>query len=166
MKKIIIHWTGGNYVPNEKELESYHFIVDNFGKIHAGKYTPLDNKNCYDGKYAKHTGGGNTNSIGIAIAGMFGYKNKDFVGNFPITRLQFEACMKKVAELTKTYGIVISRQTVLTHYEFGLLHPKTSSAGKPDIEFLPPFPKLKSSEIGNFIRQKVKWYRGKINFSP
>ena len=30
------------------KLESYHFIVDNFGKIHAGNYTPLDNKNCYE----------------------------------------------------------------------------------------------------------------------
>ena len=80
MKRIIIHWTGGTYVPNEKEKEDYHFIVDGLGTVHKGYYTPEDNLNCYDGKYAKHTGGGNTGSIGIAMACMFEYKNPKIWG--------------------------------------------------------------------------------------
>lgn len=158
MKRIIIHWTGGSYAPNLTDLEHYHYVVGGNGTIHAGKYKPSDNENCTDGKYAAHTGGGNTGSIGIAMAGMYGFKNRVSVGNYPITRVQFEACMKKVAELCKEYNIPVTIDTVLTHYEFGQKHPKTSSAGKIDIIYLPPFPNLTMFEIGSFIRGKVVWY--------
>ena len=159
MKRIIIHWTGGTYVKKKKEKEDYHFIVDGLGTVHKGNYTPEDNLNCYDGKYAKHTGGGNTGSIGIAMACMFGYKNPKNMGQYPMTNIQFEACMKKVAELCRQYNIAITPDTVLTHYEFGLKHPETSSAGKPDIGFLPPYPEVKYSDVGYFIRNKVRWYQ-------
>ena len=46
----------------------------------------------------------------------------------------------------------------MTHYEFGLKNQSTSSRGKIDIIFLPPYPDVKTSEIGDFIRNKVKWY--------
>lgn len=62
------------------------------------------------------------------------------------------------ASLCKQYGIKITTDTVLTHYEFGLKHPKTSSAGKIDINFIPHTPELLPNEIGAFIRNKIKWY--------
>ena len=45
-------------------------LVDKNGSVKSGKYTPEDNLNCKDGKYAKHCGGGNTGRIGIAVCCM------------------------------------------------------------------------------------------------
>lgn len=162
MKRIIIHWTAGTNFPNSIDLTHYHFVVDKNGKVIEGKYKPSDNLNCYDGRYAAHTGGGNTGSIGIAACGMLGYNDPKHVGQFPLFEVQMEALFKKCAELCKQYTIVISPATVLTHYEFGKQNPKTDSARKPDISFLPYKPELKSEEIGNYIRGKVKWYYERV----
>lgn len=158
MKRIIIHWTGGNLKPNQYEKECYHYLIDETGKIHEGIYKPEDNENCKDGKYAKHTGGGNTSSIGIGLCGMFNYYNRSNIGNYPLTKKQCESAFKFISQLCKKYNIKITPQTVLTHYEFGKANPKTSSYRKIDITFLPPYPYLQPDEIGSFIRNKIKWY--------
>lgn len=158
MKKIIIHWTAGGYVPTDYEKQFYHFLVDSLGKIHLGKFKPEDNENCYDGKYAAHCGGGNTGAIGVSMCGMANFKNKDNQGEFPLTRTQFEACMKLCAELAKKYAIKITPDTVMTHYEFGQKNPKTTSYGKIDIVFLPFYPWIAKDDVGSFIRSKIRWY--------
>lgn len=169
LNKITIHWTAGLYVPTFHELSSYHFLIDNTGKCWNGLNKPEDNLNCKDNKYAAHTGGGNTGNIGIAMCAMAGFKNAHNIGDSPITKIQFEACMQKVAELCLKYGIPVTSQTVFTHYEFGLRNPKTSSKGKIDIIHIPPYSWVSASECGQFIRSKVKWYiekakeRGLIN---
>lgn len=61
------------------------------------------------------------------------------------------------------YNIQITPQTVLTHYEFGKQNPKTTSAGKIDINYLPPYQWITKEEVGSFIRTKIKWYLNKIN---
>lgn len=61
----------------------------------------------------------------------------------------------------KKYDLDITPQTVMTHYEFGLKNPKTSSAGKIDIIYLPPYPWVSKDEVGSFIRSKIKWYKSK-----
>lgn len=158
MKRIIIHWTAGANQPNAHEKECYHFLIDILGKVHNGNYKPEDNENVNDGKYAQHTGGGNTGSIGIALCGMAGYKSRQNIGNYPLTKIQCERTFKLIAELSKKYNISINPQNVMTHYEFGKSHPNTSSAGKIDITFLPPYSYLTADEIGNFIRNKAKWH--------
>lgn len=158
MKRIIIHWTAGGTVPNCHDKECYHYLVDNMGKIHNGIFKPEANEICKPGMYAPHTGGGNTGSIGVALCGMMGFKNKNNVGRYPITKIQFEAAMQLCSILTKKYNIPVSKNTILTHYEFGKAHPDTTSAGKIDIIFLPPYPWVEQEEIGNFIRTKVRWY--------
>ena len=158
MKRIIIHWTAGTYQPNTTDFEHYHYLVNGDGLVIKGKYTPEDNKNVQDGKYAAHTGGCNTGSIGIALCGMAGYKSRQNTGNYPLTKVQCERAFKLIAELVKKYNIPVNPQTVMTHYEFGKTHPNTSSAGKIDITFLPPYSYLTADEIGNFIRNKAKWY--------
>ena len=158
MNRIILHWTAGGYIPTSYEKECYHFLIDTLGKIHKGKFKPEDNTNCTDKIYAAHTGGGNTNSIGIALCGMAGYKNKNNIGNFPINKVQFESAMKFCAEMCKKYNIKVSPETVMTHYEFGIKNPKTSSAGKIDLTFIPPYDWVATSETGSFIRSKIKWY--------
>lgn len=158
MKKIILHWTAGKLEPNNTDFEHYHKLINGQGLVIDGKYKPEDNENCYDGKYAAHTGGGNTGSIGVAMCGMFGYKSRSSVGEYPLTIKQCERCFKLIAELSKKYNIPITPQTIMTHYEFGQKNPKTVSYGKIDITYLPPYPNVTQNSVGDFIRNKVKWY--------
>lgn len=158
MKRIILHWTAGSNFPNTTDLQHYHFLIDKGGKVYNGVYKPEDNLNCNDRKYAKHTGGGNTGSIGVAVCGMADYKGKLSDTKYPLTAVQVERMFSFTAELCKKYGIPITPDTVLTHYEFGRAYPKTTSHGKIDISFLPPYLSLKSDEVGIFIRNKVLWY--------
>lgn len=162
MNRIIIHWSAGNYYPTTFEKQYYHYLVDAAGNIHNGLYKPEDNLNCTDKKYAAHTGGGNTGSIGVAMCAMAGFKNSNQCGQFPITKIQFESCMKFCAELSIKYLIQICPSNVMTHYEFGQKNPKTSSYGKIDIVYLPPYPWVGKDDIGNFIRTKIRWYKIKI----
>ena len=162
MNKIIIHWTAGTGQPNSIDYEHYHYLINSDGVIVKGKYTPEDNENCHDGKYAAHCGGGNTGAIGVAYCGMAGYISKNKIGKYPLTRVQCEAGFKLVAELCKKYNIPINANTVMTHYEFGRKNPKTSSAGKIDIVYLPAYPNILQEELGDFIRNKIKWYFSKI----
>lgn len=159
MKRIIIHWTAGGYYPTEYEKEHYHFLIDKDGIIHNGKFRPEDNEICKLGKYAAHTGGGNTGSIGVAICGMAGFINKLSVGKYPILKKQFEKTMEFCASLVKKYNLEVTPQSVLTHYEFGVKNPKTTSAGKIDIIYLLPYSWVEKNEVGSFIRSKVKWYK-------
>lgn len=160
MNKIIIHWTAGAYQPNPTDLEHYHFLIDGEGKKHNGKYKPEDNENCNDGKYAAHTGGGNTGAIGVSMCAMAGFNSAASCGNYPITPVQLEACFKLCAELCKKYNIPV--ENVWTHYEFGINHPDTTSHGKIDIIYLPPYPLVKRNEVGGFIRNKIRWYLNKM----
>lgn len=158
LDKITYHWTAGTNVPNATDLKHYHFLIDNNGIIYKGLYAPEDNINCNDGKYAQHCGGGNTGNIGIAFCGCYvprGVHVKDT--RFPLTRIQLERGFELGAKLAQQYYI----GNIITHYEFGLAHPNTSSAGKIDITCLHPFPQVKPDECGDFIRNKVKWYKQK-----
>ena len=159
MERIIIHWTAGTGFPNNIDLEHYHYLIDQDGIVKNGICKPIDNENCQDGKYAAHTGGGNTGSIGISMCGMYGYiENKPLSSKYPLRAVQCESCWRKIAELCREYGIPVRPDTVMTHYEFGKNHPNTASAGKIDIIYLPPYPWVKKEDIGTFIRNKVKWY--------
>lgn len=158
MKKIILHWTAGKYNPTQFERQFYHFLIDESGKIYNGLFCPEDNLNCSDNRYAAHTGGGNTGAIGIAMCAMCGFKSAKEPGKYPITAVQFESCMNLCAQLALKYNIKISPENIMTHYEFGVKNPKTSSFGKIDITYLPPYPWIGKNDIGNFIRTKIRWY--------
>lgn len=162
MKRIILHWTAGNNYPSSTDLERYHYLVDNLGVTHNGKFKPEANLNCKDGKYAQHCGGGNTGSIGIALCGMKDFKHKNNMGVSPISKIQFEHAMKLVAKICIKYNITIAPDTVMTHYEFGKSHPKSSSYGKIDVTFVPPYPWIEKDEVGKFIRSKIKWYQSQL----
>lgn len=158
LKRIVLHWTAGQNTPNDTDKRHYHFMIDGDGNTHTGKYKPEDNLNCRSGGYAAHTGGGNTGSIGVALCGMIGFCNSKQAGSCPLTKKQCEAAFKFMAELCKKYKIEITPETVLTHKEFGDTHPKTTSCGKIDICYLPPYPEVKAQDLGDFIRNKVQWY--------
>lgn len=169
--RIIIHWTAGGLKPNAEDLERYHYLIDGDGKLHKGKYTPEDNLSTSDGKYAAHTGGLNTGSIGIAVCGMAGFKDKQHMGNYPITKLSIEKLCSFAATLSLKYNIKITEDTVETHYEVGKKVsegkiPKNKytkdNIGKIDITFLPHEPNLKPDQIGNYLRTKIAWYKNKL----
>ncbi len=163
MKKIIIHWTAGTNQPCNTDYVHYHFLVNKDGVVIAGKYSPEDNENCNDGKYAQHCGGGNTGAIGVSMCGMYVPKNVCIKETkYPLTKIQCEAMFKLVAELCKKYNIPITNKTVLTHYEFGQANPKTSSFGKIDIIYLPVYPDVEKNKMGDFIRNKIRWYYQKL----
>lgn len=162
MKRIILHWTAGKYTPNDCDLSHYHYLVDGNGVIWSGKFRVTDNEICKPNRYAMHTGGGNTGSIGVSMCAMYGFKSECEVGNFPIKPVQLERTFKLCAELLQKYHIILTPNTLLTHYEFGQKHPKTSSFGKIDIIYLPPYPEIHRDEVGSFIRSKVRWYLEKI----
>ena len=155
VKRIILHWSAGKYYPNELEKHHYHYLIDIEGNVLAGDFKPEDNEVCVKGHYAAHSGGGNTGSIGVCLCGMYNFRSKFEVGNYPIDKKQFEACMKFIAQLCKKYNLNINKKTVLTHYEFGIANPKTSSAGKIDINYLPPYPDIKAQDVGDFISSLV-----------
>lgn len=159
MKSIIIHWTAGGPIPTTYEKEFYHYLIDSLGKLHWGKFKPEANIVCRKGMYAMHTGGGNTGAIGIAMCGMANFRDKNNQGNFPLTKIQFEATMKLCANLANKYDIKITTDNVMTHYEFGQKNPKTSSYGKIDIIFLPSYPWISKDDVGSFIRSKIRWYQ-------
>ena len=163
MKKIIIHWTAGGYQPNNTDLQHYHYLINGDGLIVKGKYKPEDNENCNDGRYAQHCGGGNTGAIGVAFCGMAGFNGKPESTKYPLKRIQIEVGFELVAKLCKKYNIPINKASVLTHYEFGKSHPKTTSAGKIDIIYLHPYPVFSRNEVGDLIRNKVNWYYQKLS---
>jgi N-acetylmuramoyl-L-alanine amidase CwlA len=152
-KNIILHWTAGGYMPNSVDKEYYHYMVDDKGNVYNGKFTPEDNLNCNDGKYAQHCGGGNTGRIGLAIC-----CRKDITTQ--PTRVQVEAMCNLAAQLCKKYGL--KPYQCITHAEFGKDNPKTSSAGKIDINYLPYIGLKGVKEVGDYLRNKIKWYFEKL----
>lgn len=149
--------TAGTNQPNNTDFQHYHYLINGNGLLTHGKYKPEDNLNCQDGKYAAHTEMGNTGSIGISLCGMYVPNGVPVQKTkYPLTKIQCERCFKLIAELCKKYNIPITPITVLTHYEFDCNRGKKGR--KIDITFLPYEPNLKSDEIGDFIREKAKWY--------
>lgn len=160
LNRMTIHWTAGSY--GQLYLNHYHCVVDHLGVVHLGR-PPEYNlpEGIRRGEYAAHCGGGNTGNIGISMAAMAGYKSPSKPGSYPITRRQFEAMCKQAARYAIKYNIPNTPEHIFTHYEFGKRFPKTTSAGKIDIVYLPPFPWLKPNEVGDFIRNKIQWYINK-----
>lgn len=162
-RRIINHWTAGALFPNNQDLEHYHFIIDAKGMLHLGLHSVSSNDCVSFGVYAAHTGGGNTMSIGVAVCGMAGFVSPKNPGKYKLTKIQTEKLFETNAILAFQEGHeILDKDILMTHMEFGLKHPDTSSAGKIDICWLPAYPEAKSQEVGDFIRKKSQWYLDKL----
>ncbi len=118
MNRIIVHWTAGQNKASDVDKEHYHFIVEGSGSVIRGDNTIADNVSTADGKYAAHTRGANTGSIGVSMAGMLGAIENPFnPGKFPITESQWARAMDVIAELATFYKIPVTDKTILTHAE-------------------------------------------------
>lgn len=156
LSRVVAHWTSGTYKPNATDRIHYHYLIDGEGTMHRGDFSPPDNLNTADGTYAAHTYHANTGSIGIALAAMRGATQQPFsAGDYPITRTQWNHLILAVADLCRRYGILPTKQTVLTHCEVGA-HLGIPQRGKWDIARL-PFDRGGWSEqpVGDELRARV-----------
>lgn len=156
MKRIILHWTAGGWVPNSSDLRAYHFVIDREGKVHTG--VPVaNNKAPLKSGYAAHTLNCNTDSIGVSLACMAGAVESPFnSGKYPMTRVQFDSMIDFVRDLADQYSIPVSPQTVLSHAEVqGNLG--ITQRGKWDYTRLPFDPGIRGARaIGDHIRSLIK----------
>lgn len=156
MKRLIIHWTAGSHTPSSVDREHYHFIVAGNGAVVKGDHRVDDNLSTADGVYAAHTKGCNGGAIGVAMAGMLGAEGPTKLGKYPLTKIQWDACMALVKKLCKEYKIPITPSTVLSHAEVqATLGIKQN--GKIDISFgVPGKPNLRTAKAcGDFIRETI-----------
>jgi len=117
MKRIIIHWTAGNWDPSLSDLRAYHFVIDGKGEVVDG--VPVDrNRAPLGAGYAAHTLNCNSDSIGVSLACMRGAVESPFnAGDRPMTEEQFNAMIVLVRDLARKYGIAVTRETIMTHAE-------------------------------------------------
>jgi N-acetylmuramoyl-L-alanine amidase len=166
LKKICIHWTAGDYTASRFERQFYHYLIPATGKVVSGKFAPAANiPPLVNGHYAAHCGGGNSYCIGVALCGMAGYVSPKNPGQYPLLKQQCESAWALVAKLCHEHDILVTPDTVFTHAEFGRQHPQSDSSGKIDITHLPYEPNLKADAVGDYIRQKIRWYLAKLGGS-
>lgn len=157
MKRIICHWTAGTHKASSEDLKHYHIVIDGDGTVHKGLYKIEDNESTADGKYAAHTRGCNTGSIGVSLACMANAVENPFSsGTYPMTKIQFDKLVELVAELSATYRIPVTPKTVLTHAEVEK-NLGIKQKGKWDYTRLSFAPDLKGADAcGNYLRNRVK----------
>ncbi|MEO0343036.1 MAG: peptidoglycan recognition family protein [Pseudomonadota bacterium] len=162
MKRIVFHWTGGSYTPNAAELKAYHFLIDGDGNVHDGDLPPEANSpaSVKRGTYARHTGGLNTDSIGVGLCGMFGAKEGGPYGKYPIKKGQFAAAIKEAAHLCEVYGL--SADDCVMHSE---VRPRFGRGKvKWDINYMPWLPggvELTPGAAGGYLRVQVRQAMGR-----
>ena len=160
LTKICLHWTAGSNTPCNTDIKAYHFLIDSNGRIYPGTHKPEDNLNCKDGNYAAHCGGGNTGCIGISACGMKGFTENKKESVCPLTQQQIESLCCMSAYLSNKYGILINEKQVFTHYEFDRRRQKPE--GKVDIIYISYLPNLQVERIGGYLRNKIAWYKQKL----
>jgi len=161
VKRIILHWTAGSHVASALDRRHYHFLTEWDGspggsKIVSGKYQISANDSTSDGDYAAHVRRLNTGSVGWAICGMAGARERPFhAGRFPIQSEQWFLTAKGIAELCLFYDIEVTSKTVLSHCEV----PEelgVPQAGKWDISRVPFIQNLSWTALNDNFRGLVK----------
>ena len=168
-KRIFLHWTGGFH---NSPSSSYHTTFTGDGKAH--RYT--ENYGVYKGT---HTGGANTNSVGLSIAAMghqgmtanYYDENKGWAEN-PPTGAQIQSMALEAARLAHAWGWTEStiKSNVMTHGEWERYATSNNILpGRPqrwDLDQLrpgQPFDQTKTiSNGGNEMRALITAYFKKI----
>lgn len=118
-ERIFLHWSGGDY---ETVYDAYHWCVaQREGSIVVVQTRdPAENlRNVYDEPetpYGAHVYRRNSYALGISLMAMKDATPADF-GLYPVTDPLIEALCTVASRVAATYGIQITRQTVLTHAE-------------------------------------------------
>lgn len=155
--RIIPHWSVTNYKASENSKKHYHFLYEGNGNVVDGKFKPEANAPCRKGRYAAHTLGTNTGSIGVAFMAMRGARSPKNFGDYPIKEGQFEAGCRHIASLCRKYKIAVTDTTVLTHAEVEK-NLGRKQRGKWDIAVLPHVGLVGAKACGDYLRQRVRFH--------
>jgi N-acetyl-anhydromuramyl-L-alanine amidase AmpD len=155
MKRIICHWTAGEYKASDHDKECYHILIEKDGNLVRGDLSIADNVSTADEIYAHHTKGCNTKSIGITVCCMANAVERPFnAGLCPMTEQQWELLAEVAAELARRYRIPVTPQTILGHGEVERIL-NIDQNGKWDPMVLPWNPTMSKVEVGKLFREQV-----------
>ena len=155
MKRIICHWSEGNYKANSTDIEHYHILIEGDGTVRGGDHTIDDNSNTGDNDYAAHTLNANTESIGVACCCMVGCQESPFKpGSQPMKKSQWDTMVQVVAELCQFYGIPVTPKTVLGHGEVQA-NLGITQKGKWDPMVWPWDTSKTRAQVGEGLRKQV-----------
>jgi hypothetical protein len=162
MNRLIVHHTGGTHTANSADRAAYHVLIQGDGSVVAGDH-PIEanapGRPLVSGRYAPHTRGLNTGSIGVSICAMAGavWSTPGTCRWFP-TALQMHGAVVEIASLVRRFGIEVTRRTLLTHAE---VEPTLGvpQRGKWDFDY-DPFDRGNPARdpllIGDMIRERVR----------
>ncbi len=156
LRRIILHWTAGAYSVGDA-VNHYHGIIDRYGFLVPGKLRPEDNIDTTDGIYTPHALNANTGAIGLAVAAMHNAQGWPAFkwGNYPLLPIQIDGLVREAAKYARTYGIPVTRRTILTHAE---VEPTLGikQNGKWDIRVLPGMTRVQDPIIiGDMLRERI-----------
>jgi hypothetical protein len=157
MIRVVSHWSAGAWKASTHDLDYYHLMIEDDGRLVRGVYSISDNVSTSDGRYAPHCKSLNTGSIGVSLCAMAGATENPFsTGKYPITSVQWNVLSSVVAELCNAYSIPVTRETVLSHAEV----QKTlgvAQSGKIDFMWIPGMTKMGDAiAIGDQFRKDVQ----------
>ena len=156
MKRIVMHWTAGGHKANGTDKRHYHDITEEDGTVVFGNY-PIQANQDTSTPYAAHTRGLNTDSIGMAMAGMRQAKERPFnPGPSPLSERQVDAFCTQVAKRALEYNIPVTRETVLPHAE---VQPTLGvwQRNKWDITWLPGMDAPGDPiQVGDELRRRIQ----------
>jgi hypothetical protein len=155
MKRVITHWTGGGHKANSLDRAHYHVLIEGDGTLVRGTHSIQDNVSTAGGRYAAHTRGCNTGSIGVSLCCMLNAQRSPFkAGPHPMTEKQFHVMAEVVADLCQFYKIPVGPRTVLGHGEVQA-NLGIGQSGKWDPLALPWAPEMSLSQAGAYFRTLV-----------
>lgn len=158
MDRVICHWTAGRHKASGIDRAHYHLLIEGDGNVVKGDYAISANSRWLKmgDSYAAHTGGKNSYSIGVSCCSMWDAREKPFKpGPEPLTEAQWNRMTEVVAQLCDFYSIPVEKTTVLGHGEVEA-NLGVRQRGKWDPMVLPWNRALKSSEVGDLLRNQVR----------
>ena len=115
---IYLHWSEGHY---GQFSDSYHFMVDQDGKI----YTETDNL----AKPKNHTWHRNSGALDLCVLGAYRATVKNLGPEAP-TKVQYEALARTAAVLARVLDVKM--EGIITHAEAALLDGYGPGSGDPE----------------------------------
>lgn len=161
--RIIMHHTGGTGIANSVDKRAYHSITQRDGETVKGTHPYSANAlgaKLVPGKYAAHTKGLNTGSIGKAVAAMAGGQWADPKAclHFP-TAHQMDSFLKDVAKDAKFFGIDVNPRTVLSHAEVEVtLGIKQNNKWDFDYDPYGLYIGRNPVYVGDMLRERIRGY--------
>ena len=155
-KRIFLHWSAGSHTT---AYSAYHSIALGDGSM--VRHTP------YSQDKGTHTGGANTDSVGLAIAAAAGAQERGKLGQYAPTKAQLDAMIYDAARLAADWGWSEATidSNVRTHGEWERFATRTNELeGSPqrwDLDRLRDSDPLIDvskdlSHGGNELRQRIK----------